>query len=136
MNQQTLEGHWNEIKGRVTEKWGQVTESDLKELEGGIDQLIGVIQQRTGETREAIDKHLTSILENDSLSGAVDTTKQYASAAVETVQQTAEQAADQVRAGYQQTEQLIKEKPMESLAVCFGVGIVTGVVAGLMLRSR
>lgn len=136
MNQQTLKGHWNEIKGKVTEKWGQLTDNDLKSAEGSTDQLVGVIQQKTGETREAINEYLDSLVSGGSLGAAVDATKQYASAAVETVQETAGQAADQVRAGYQQTEQMVKKHPMESLAVCFGVGIVTGVVAGLMLRSR
>lgn len=136
MNQQTLKGHWNEIKGKITEKWGQISDNDLKQGEGSADQLVGVIQQKTGETREAINEYLDSLVDGGSIESAINASKQYATAAVETVQDSAGQAADQVRAGYQQTERMVRQHPMESLAVCFGVGIVTGVVAGLMLRSR
>jgi ElaB/YqjD/DUF883 family membrane-anchored ribosome-binding protein len=30
----------------------------------------------------------------------------------------------------------VKERPVESVAVCFGAGVLAGVVLGLMLRSR
>jgi len=56
--------------------------------------------------------------------------------AAETVQQAVRQAADQVRSGYDAAERFVRERPGQSLAVCFGVGVITGVVIGLFLRSR
>jgi ElaB/YqjD/DUF883 family membrane-anchored ribosome-binding protein len=52
------------------------------------------------------------------------------------VQHTAKQAADQVRAGYDEAERFVRDRPGESLLVCFGVGVITGVVIALSLRSR
>jgi uncharacterized protein YjbJ (UPF0337 family) len=137
MNQQTLKGQWNEIKGKVMEKWGELTDSDLQAARGNSDQLIGMIQQKTGETRESISQFVNSLTsEKGILGSAAETARDYASAAAGTVQETAQQAMDQVKAGYEQTETLVRRHPMESLGVCFGVGLVTGIVAGLMLRSN
>jgi len=66
---------------------------------------------------------------------------------MEQVQQRSQQAADQFRQGYDQAseavrqryeeaEEMIRERPAESAAVCFGVGMLVGVVLGLALRSR
>jgi len=30
VNRQTLEGQWNEIKGKLHEKWGQVSDDELQ----------------------------------------------------------------------------------------------------------
>ena len=119
-HQQILEGNWSEIKGKLRQKWGQLTDDDLPQIRGEADQIIGVIQRKTGEAREAIERYLQEV------SGS----------AAETLQQTAKQAADQVRAGYDAAERFVRERPKESLAVCFGVGVITGVVIALLLRSR
>jgi hypothetical protein len=31
---------------------------------------------------------------------------------------------------------MVRERPAESLAVCFGVGVITGVVISLLFRGR
>jgi ElaB/YqjD/DUF883 family membrane-anchored ribosome-binding protein len=67
---------------------------------------------------------------------AAETVRDYAQHASETVQHTAKQAADQVRAGYNEAERFVRNRPGESLLVCFGVGLITGVVIALSLRSR
>jgi ElaB/YqjD/DUF883 family membrane-anchored ribosome-binding protein len=38
--------------------------------------------------------------------------------------------------GYEQAEEMIRERPAESAAVCFGIGMVVGVLLGITLRSR
>ena len=58
MNEQTLQGHWNEIKGGVKKKWGQITDDDLRMAQGDVDRLVGTIQRKTGEGRDAIMKFL------------------------------------------------------------------------------
>ena len=52
INQQTLEGNWNEIKGKLKQKYGQLTDDDLTFEEGKEDEILGRIQQRTGEAKE------------------------------------------------------------------------------------
>ena len=136
LNQQTLEGNWNEIKGKLQEKWGQLTQDDLQRARGNIDQLVGVIQRKTGEARDRIESFLNDVTSDGA--GAVgkvaEAVRGYASQAAESVQDVTSQAGEYVRGGYVQTERMIQQRPMESMAVGFGAGIITGVVIGLMLR--
>jgi len=55
MNQQIFEGNWNEIKGKLREKWGQLTDDDLPQVRGDAEQIIGTIQRKTGEARERLN---------------------------------------------------------------------------------
>ena len=61
INAQELQGQWNQVRGKVREKWGQLSDDDLTIQGGNVDQLIGKIQQKTGEGREAIEKFLGSL---------------------------------------------------------------------------
>lgn len=136
INQQTLEGNWNEIKGKLHEKWGQLTQDDLARAKGNVDQLVGVIQRKTGEARERIEQYLGDLTSGGAgaVSKAAETVRGYASQAAGSVQDYAGQASDYVRGGYAQTERVIQQRPMESLLVGFGAGMVAGVVVGLMMR--
>jgi uncharacterized protein YjbJ (UPF0337 family) len=149
VNQQTLQGNWNEIKGKLRNKWGQLTNDDLQSAHGNIDQLVGLIQRKTGEARSSVEKFLEEATSSgaSTFSQAADTAREYAQQAMETVNERSKQAADtfrrgygqaadSVRDGYEQAEEMIKERPAESAAVCFGVGMLVGVILGLTLRSR
>jgi len=41
-----------------------------------------------------------------------------------------------MRQGYEEAEKVVRQRPAESVAVCFGAGVLVGVFVGLMLRSR
>ncbi len=137
-NQQILEGDWNEIKGKLRQRWGQLTDDDLPQIRGDVEQIIGAIQRKTGEAREAIEQYLQEVCGSaaSAIGTAAETTCDYAQQASEAVQHTAKQAAGQVRAGYNQAERFIRDRPGESLLACFGAGLITGVVISLLLRSR
>jgi uncharacterized protein YjbJ (UPF0337 family) len=47
-----LKGNWNEIKGRLKQKYGQLTDNDLAFSEGKEDELLGRLQQKLGKTKE------------------------------------------------------------------------------------
>ena len=136
LNQQTLQGNWNEIKGKLRSKWGSLTDDDLLVFDGNVDQLLGTIQRKTGEARESIEQFLEQSSSNgaSAIGRAGEAVRTYAQHAVESVQATSKQAADSVREGYADVEELVRQRPAESLAVCFGVGVVTGVVVFLLLR--
>jgi len=53
-----LKGQWNELKGRVKERWGELTDDELDRVEGRRDQLIGAIQQRYGKARHEAEEEL------------------------------------------------------------------------------
>ena len=123
INEQVCEGDWNEIKGKLRQKWGQLTDDDFLQIRGDADQIVGILQRKTGEAREAIEKYLKEI------SGG-------AASAAATVRDCAQRAADQVHAAYDKADRFVRSRPGESLLVCFGVGLITGVVIALSLRSR
>jgi uncharacterized protein YjbJ (UPF0337 family) len=136
LNQQTLEGNWNEIKGMIHEKWGQLTQDDLQKARGNVDQLVGVIQRKTGEARDRIEQFLSEATSGGAgaVSKAAETVRGYASSAAESMGDVTSRAGDYVRGGYVQTERMIQQRPMESLAVGFGAGMIAGVIIGLILR--
>jgi uncharacterized protein YjbJ (UPF0337 family) len=138
MNAQTLQGNWNEIKGKLRTKWGQLTNDELQSFDGNVERLVGLIQRKTGEARNSIEHYLEEVTGNgaSSISQAAESVREYASQAAERVQQSSRQAAESLRHGYEEAEHMVKERPFESMAVCFGSGGVVGVLVGLLLRSR
>ena len=135
---QTLQGNWNEIKGKLRSKWGELTDDDLQVFNGNLEQLVGTIQRKTGEARECIEQFFEQFSSNgaSAIGRAGETVRAYAQQAAETVQETSKQAAESVREGYAEVEDMVRKRPAESLAACFGVGVITGVVVGLLLRWR
>ncbi len=56
MDRLQIKGDWNEIKGKVKERWQNLTEDDLQYTEGKEEELLWKIQKRTGSARrEVID---------------------------------------------------------------------------------
>ena len=47
----TLKGNWNQLKGRVKEKWGLLTDDDITHIGGHKDRLIGKLQERYGKAK-------------------------------------------------------------------------------------
>jgi len=138
LNQQTLEGNWNEIKGKLHEKWGEVTKDELQKARGNIDQLIGLIQRKTGEARGVVEEYLDELAGDTAgtVSRVAEAVRGYASNAMGSAEDAAGRAADYVRGGYDQTERMVQRRPVESLAVGFGAGLITGVIVGILLKSR
>ena len=58
MDKLALKGRWNELKGRLKQRYAQLTDDDLKYEEGKEDELLGVIQKKTGQTKQALIEFL------------------------------------------------------------------------------
>ena len=136
VNTQTLQGNWNEIKGKLKNKWGQLTGDDLQSFNGNVDQLVGLIQRKTGEARSSVERFLEELTSNgsSSISQAAESVREYATQAATEASKRAGEAAESVRHGYQEAERMIRQRPAESAAVCFGTGVLVGVLLGLVLR--
>ncbi len=146
---QTLQGNWNEIQGKIRSKWGQLTSDDLAQFNGNVDQLVGLIQRKTGEAKERVEHFLTELTGDagEGFAGATEAVREYTQKAAKAVSDTSKQAADsmregynqaaeQVKHGYEEAEKIVKERPIESMLVVFGTGLLVGVCVGLMARSR
>jgi uncharacterized protein YjbJ (UPF0337 family) len=61
MNKLTVEGNWNEIKGKLKQKYGELTDNDLTFAEGKEEELYGRLQQKLGKTKDEIRKEIEGI---------------------------------------------------------------------------
>lgn len=156
VTRQQLEGKWNEVSGRLKEKWGVLTDDDLSRAEGSVERLVGVIQQKTGRGREEVEQFLDSVVSGtkqsiDRLASnakefasnakeyaatAKDYANEYAAQASDAVRRGYEQAEESVTAGYQEAQRVVRRNPVESVAISFGAGLLSGVLVALMLRDR
>ncbi len=61
MTNLNLKGHWNEIKGKLKQKYGQLTDDDLMFTEGKEDEMLGRLQSRLGQTKEDLRKEIEGL---------------------------------------------------------------------------
>jgi len=64
MDKLELKGKWNELKGKLKQKYGDLTEDDLKYVEGKEDELLGNLQKKLGKTREELSSELRKWLDS------------------------------------------------------------------------
>ena len=56
MNIDIFKGSWEEVKGKVKQKWAAITDDDLLRIEGRHDEIYGILEKRYGHSKEEIDK--------------------------------------------------------------------------------
>lgn len=132
-----LQGHWDQVKGRIRERWGDINDDELQQIKGDSERLVGVLKEKTGETRQEIEAFIEDAVQNAEsyLGQAAETGRQYADSAAKAVQEGYQQVEQQVEAGYHEAEKFLKKRPVESVAAAFGAGMITGVVLTLLLHS-
>jgi uncharacterized protein YjbJ (UPF0337 family) len=136
--QQQLTGNWNQLKGKLKERWGQLSDDELQSAEGNYDQLVGLIQQRTGEGRQQVERLLNELNEQTggAMAKAAETARQYADQAREAMRGAAEQVRYRAGERYQDAQEMVRQQPAEAVAVAFGTGLLLGLVIGIMASSR
>jgi uncharacterized protein YjbJ (UPF0337 family) len=55
----TWKGNWNQVKGKLKQKFADLTDDDLLYQEGKEDELLGRLQKKLGKTREEIEDLLS-----------------------------------------------------------------------------
>lgn len=60
----TLKGQWNQLQGKVKEKWGELTDDEVKQAEGDLDQLVGLIQERYGYAAAEAKKQVAEFVQS------------------------------------------------------------------------
>ncbi|WP_050025737.1 CsbD family protein [Verrucomicrobium sp. BvORR034] len=56
-----MKGTWNEVKGKLKQKYGQLTDDDLQFEEGKEDELLGRLQKRLGRSKEDVRKFIADL---------------------------------------------------------------------------
>ena len=61
MNKLNIKGNWNEIAGKLKQKFANLTDDDVLFKEGKEEELLGRLQQKLGKTKEEIHKLLAKL---------------------------------------------------------------------------
>jgi len=137
INQQVLAGNWNEVSGKLKKKWGKLTDDDLRVFDGNVDQLVGKIQRKTGETRAAVEEFLGEMAEEGSSMAAHlrDRVQEGAAQVSESVREQVRGGYEALSEGYEEAERFIQDRPGQTIAVAFGLGLVAGIGVALLFRE-
>ncbi len=66
MNDDILKGKWNEMKGKVKQKWSKLTDDDMLGMEGSTEELSGKLQKIYGYKKEEAQDHIDTFLKDNS----------------------------------------------------------------------
>ena len=61
MTKLQFKGNWNEVKGKLKQKYAQLTDNDLTFAEGKDDELLGRLQQKLGKSKEDLRKEIENL---------------------------------------------------------------------------
>ncbi len=61
MNKLQIKGNWNQVKGKLKQKYSELTDDDLAFIEGKEDELLGRLQRKTGETKEKLIEEINRL---------------------------------------------------------------------------
>ncbi|MBF7090188.1 CsbD family protein [Flavobacterium sp. ALJ2] len=61
MNSTEIKGNWNELKGKLKQKYATLTDDDLMFAEGKEDEVIGRLQQKLGKSKEEVHKIISDL---------------------------------------------------------------------------
>jgi uncharacterized protein YjbJ (UPF0337 family) len=56
-----FKGSWNEVKGKLKQKYAQLTDDDLAFAEGKDDELLGRLERKIGRTKEDLRREIESL---------------------------------------------------------------------------
>ena len=146
ITRQELQGNWHEIKGKLREKFGQISDDEFEKVGGNVDQLVGMIEKRTGEARRSIETFLDQLSHKGQsmaasaagmAANAANSMRDYANQAGGAIKDGYEQVATNFREGVDSAQDMVRRKPVESVAIALGAGLVAGAILGLLIgKSR
>ena len=61
MTKLEIKGSWNEIKGKLKQKYAELTDDDLTFADGKDDELVGRLQKKLGRTKEEIREEIGAL---------------------------------------------------------------------------
>lgn len=61
MNTTEFKGNWDELKGKLKQKYATLTDDDLMFAEGKKDEMMGRLQTKLGVSKEELHKIMSSL---------------------------------------------------------------------------
>ncbi|HUP78976.1 MAG TPA: CsbD family protein [Pirellula sp.] len=138
INREQLMGNWNSVVGSIKNKFGDFTKEELAKVEGNFQQLVGLIQRKTGKSQEQISSFISECCESagTTYGQVANRAAHYADAAGEIIRDNYDRVATEAKKGMDYTAQNIGRRPLESLALAVGAGILAGLLLGISMTSR
>ena len=56
-----FKGSWNEVKGKLKQKYGQLTDNDLTFADGKDEELLGRLQKKLGRSKEELRREIEEL---------------------------------------------------------------------------
>lgn len=67
MNKQQVKGNWQELKGKVKQKWAKLTDDDIMAAEGNMEELAGRLQSTYGYSKERAQQEFETFRRDNNL---------------------------------------------------------------------
>ena len=65
MNQDTIKGNWNQVKGKIKQHWADFTDDEILRMEGNHDELLGALQKKYGYDKERAHEELDRFINDN-----------------------------------------------------------------------
>ena len=65
MNTDEMKGKWEQLKGKLREKWSKFTEDDWQQVKGDKEKMVGKIQEKYGIAQEEAEKEVHDFFDKD-----------------------------------------------------------------------
>lgn len=62
MDKSEFARQWPALRARVKARWNKLTDAEIQTVQGNPELLIGMIQEKYGESRQAVEIELKSLL--------------------------------------------------------------------------
>lgn len=137
ISKERLEGNWNSVVGAVRKRFGDISGDELQRAQGSAEQLVGLLQRKTGQTREQIEAFLDTCCQTtgETINRWSESAGEYANQAGEAVCENFDYLASGAQRGYNYTVRNMSRRPMESVAIALGAGVLAGLMVGLSMAS-
>ncbi len=56
-----IKGNWNELKGKLKQKYANLTDNDLLYTEGKEDELLGRLEKKLGKTKDELTETINDL---------------------------------------------------------------------------
>ena len=143
MNHFTFDNRWDEIKGKLKQRYGQLTDDDLTFAEGKGEEMLARLSEKLGVSPDEMDAKLDEFYQT--ASGRLDKAREKAAVIADEVRAKATAAAGEVKAqagvAYDQArerarslredgEEYVRQNPRE----CVVAALCAGFIVGLLIR--
>jgi ElaB/YqjD/DUF883 family membrane-anchored ribosome-binding protein len=129
---------WKEISEKLRQHWAELANEDFQSFNGDVNQVVELIQRKTGDARTIVERYLNELSANaaSAFERSTEDVREYARESGERIEEGTRQAVEAWRESRKMAEAYARQRPVASMAVCFGAGILAGLVLGLSVRRR